>query len=369
VEYLIQACEAVAEAHGLGIVHRDLKPANLFLTRRLNGAPLVKVLDFGISKVINLSPTDPSLTKTSDVVGSPYYMAPEQVRSARDGDARTDIWALGVILYELLAGRVPFVATNVPQLCAKLLEEEPTPLIEVRSDVPPELSLVVSTCLRKRPEERFASVQDLVRAIAPFASIGVDGSARPRSWSDVATVNVPPLPVRSSLTLGQTLQHDSRTGPGHSYAAVLVHDGGAITGQATNSFGKGRSWLLWAAPLAGLFALVSLVGAFWLVYATVIAARSGASSSASSWVESSVPAIPPALPITGADAGADADVADVGVEATSEESAAATAGPRERPPKGQPAPTKTAVPSSTTATPAQTATTKTVDDFMPSDRK
>lgn len=103
VDYVMQACEAIAEAHAAGIIHRDLKPKNLFLTHAVHGRPLVKVLDFGISKVDpSKSPNEMALTRTTEVIGSPSYMSPEQLRSARNVDARTDIWALGVILYELL---------------------------------------------------------------------------------------------------------------------------------------------------------------------------------------------------------------------------------------------------------------------------
>src|SRR5262249_54974882 len=109
VRYILQACEAVAEAHALGIIHRDLKPANLFLAERADGSRSIKVLDFGISKLMpEGQAVDASLTKTHAVMGSPMYMSPEQLRSARDVDARADIWALGVILYEMLCGKGPF---------------------------------------------------------------------------------------------------------------------------------------------------------------------------------------------------------------------------------------------------------------------
>src|SRR5579863_6621840 len=105
VGFVLQACEAIAEAHALGIVHRDLKPANLFLARRAGRDPMVKVLDFGISKTKDAAA---GLTQTSSVMGSPYYMAPEQMMSSKDVDVRSDIWALGIILYELLSGKAPF---------------------------------------------------------------------------------------------------------------------------------------------------------------------------------------------------------------------------------------------------------------------
>jgi len=169
VGFVLQACDAVSEAHAHGIVHRDLKPSNLFLTRKANGAAHIKVLDFGISKSTKIVAEALSLTKTSDVIGSPIYMAPEQIRSARDVDERTDIWAIGVILYELLSGRVPFPAQNVPQLCAMVLEKEPTPISGLRSDVPYELGAAVMRCLAKDPSQRFESITDVMRALFPFA--------------------------------------------------------------------------------------------------------------------------------------------------------------------------------------------------------
>jgi serine/threonine-protein kinase len=167
VDYILQACEAVAEAHSLGIVHRDLKPKNLFLTKRLSGKPLVKVLDFGISK----SATDDlSLTSTTQTLGSPNYMSPEQLRSARDVDHRTDIWALGVILQELLTGQVPWLAETVTQLTAKVLEDPPVAVTELRPDVPAALAQAIAKCLEKKREDRHQTVAEFAQAIAPFAS-------------------------------------------------------------------------------------------------------------------------------------------------------------------------------------------------------
>ncbi|HEY4158027.1 MAG TPA: serine/threonine-protein kinase [Polyangiaceae bacterium] len=171
VDYLLQACEAIAEAHALGIVHRDLKPANLFLTRRTDGTVFVKVLDFGISKAVSGargSQPDVSLTKTSAVMGSPLYMAPEQMRSTRTVDARADIWALGVILYELVSGKVPFEATAMPELCALVLTEAPMPLDKRCPSVPTALAGVVARCLEKEPAQRFANISELANALAGF---------------------------------------------------------------------------------------------------------------------------------------------------------------------------------------------------------
>src|SRR6478735_5774588 len=140
IEYVLQCCEALAEAHSLGIVHRDLKPANLFRIIRPDGTPAVKLLDFGISK---LTAADQSMTQTSSMMGSPLYMAPEQMTSAKHVDARADIWAVGIILHELLTGRAPFGGDTVPELCAKILTELPPPLRQLRPEAPIGLERVI----------------------------------------------------------------------------------------------------------------------------------------------------------------------------------------------------------------------------------
>jgi serine/threonine-protein kinase len=171
VEFLLQASEAIAEAHVLGIVHRDLKPANLFVTRLPDGALSVKVLDFGISKMRSNSSSVPdvSITKTATMMGSPLYMSPEQLQSSKDADQRADIWALGIILQELLTGSSPFIADTVPELVAKILSMPPPALRSVRSDIPEGLERAILKCLEKDRNRRFSSVGELARALAPFA--------------------------------------------------------------------------------------------------------------------------------------------------------------------------------------------------------
>ncbi len=167
VDFVLQASEAIAEAHALGIVHRDLKPKNLFLTQRLNGEPLVKVLDFGVSKIVGAE--ELSLTQTTQVLGSPSYMSPEQLRASRDVDQRTDIWALGAILYELLTTTVPFPASTLTQLTAMVISEPPRPIETLRPDIPPELRAAILRCLEKPVDARFQTVADFAAALAPFA--------------------------------------------------------------------------------------------------------------------------------------------------------------------------------------------------------
>jgi serine/threonine-protein kinase len=174
VDFLLQACEAIAEAHSLGIIHRDLKPANLFLTRRADGSPLVKVLDFGLSKSVTEDALDGNLTNSGIVVGSPHCMSPEQIRGLKHIDWRTDIWALGVILYHMLTGRRPFVGDSAAAIYASVFTDAPCPFATHRPDVPDELAEVVFACLQKSPNHRVQTIGDLARRLLPF---GPPGSA------------------------------------------------------------------------------------------------------------------------------------------------------------------------------------------------
>src|SRR5215471_14680002 len=169
----LQACEALAEAHSLGIIHRDLKPANLFLARYPDRTSL-KILDFGISKVV--VPVGPAndfdMTRMGAIMGSPSYMSPEQMRSTRNVDTRTDIWAIGVVLYELVTGHLPFQAASMPQLCGMILSEPPPAVRHWRPDVPPRFEALIMRCLAKDPRQRFSGVAELAVALADFAPAG-----------------------------------------------------------------------------------------------------------------------------------------------------------------------------------------------------
>jgi serine/threonine-protein kinase len=200
VDCVLQACDAVAEAHSLGIIHRDLKPRNLFLTGRNDGRALVKVLDFGISKHKG-GTGDLALTRTTEVIGSPNYMSPEQLRSARGADERSDIWALGVILYELLTGQVPFVAESVTQLTAMVLTEPPRSIESLRPDVPKALAAIVGRCLEKDRDRRFASVAELASALEPFAPPDTRDLARRIARIASGKLSQTPLATSSSARI------------------------------------------------------------------------------------------------------------------------------------------------------------------------
>lgn len=177
--YVMHACEALAEAHAVGIVHRDIKPRNLFLVRGPNGAPRVKVLDFGISKDMGSGSFKADLTLTKAVLGSPAYMSPEQVMSPRDVDARGDVWSLGVVLYQLVTGRLPFHSEDAREIIAQVIRADPAPPSLLRHGLPHALDGVILRCLEKDPALRFQSTEALRAALDPFVPALLPGSEPP----------------------------------------------------------------------------------------------------------------------------------------------------------------------------------------------
>jgi serine/threonine protein kinase len=196
--HMLQLCDALAEAHAKGIVHRDLKLANLFLVPRPNGKTLLKVLDFGISKLMTDGgiPLD-DLTATRVVLGTPTYMAPEQFEGSRAVDARSDLWSVGVCMYRLLTGLPPFDAETLPNLVVKVLTQDAPSVLTQRSDVPAGLAAVVKRCLEREPTARYAGAAELAEALAPHAM---------STTGPVAPVRAPglriPTPFAATVALG-----------------------------------------------------------------------------------------------------------------------------------------------------------------------
>ena len=226
VEYVLQACEALAEAHSLGIVHRDVKLANLFVTRGHAGSPLVKVLDFGISKVNPFGESEHEMTRTASMLGSPRFMSPEQMRDPRNVDARSDIWSLGVVLYRLVAGKPPFEADTLGRLLSMVMHENPDTLAQVRADLPPGFSETVQRCLEKDANVRYSNIAELAYGLVPFAADAMRARAAadriagtlsvaqmPRTHEITALLNIPSPSPSSTGATGPHLRQASPSNP------------------------------------------------------------------------------------------------------------------------------------------------------------
>jgi serine/threonine-protein kinase len=243
IDMVLQACEAIAEAHALGIVHRDLKPSNLFVTQRLDGTPFVKVLDFGISKTAKTAPGEAKLTRTNAILGSPCYMSPEQMLDSRNVDARSDIWAVGVVLYEILARRPPFDGESIPEVSAKIAASPHTPIQSVRPDIPDALAAVIDRTLAKRPADRYPSVADLAHALAPFAP--PDSSPSVRRIEAVSGRSEPRLP---------------RSDPSIAHEKTVA---APPTSAPARTIDSGRRIRIALAGVLGALVLVAATGAAW----------------------------------------------------------------------------------------------------------
>jgi serine/threonine-protein kinase len=353
VGFVLQACEAVAEAHAAGIVHRDLKPANLFLAHRADGSRLVKVLDFGISKSVSgASAADLSLTATSALIGSPLYMSPEQMHSAKNVDGRTDIWALGAILFQTLTNRPPYVATSIPELCNALLNEAPPPLSDFRDDIPPELAAALSKALAKDKALRWQTVGELASALsafAPEAKIHAERALRMPAARDDG-VRVPttertgaPMPTSISveLTAGTSQLGNEATeasAPGAESAKTL--DSWGKTGGSNSNPPRARVRPI-AAIATGAAVAISLV-AYGISRTTATATPSASPASSA-----------PLPPATSAGAVSTAATPSPAVEpAASDSDAGASEQPATLPkPRAHPAPTERHRPAGKPSTP------------------
>jgi serine/threonine protein kinase len=234
--YLLEACEALAQAHAAGVVHRDLKPANLFLARHADGSDVLKVLDFGISKL----DSGAALTKSATILGSPYYMSPEQLQTPTDVDARADVWALGVIAYELLTGRRPFDSESLPGLCVSILNSQPPPISEILPTVPPELERFLQRCLAKDRSERCQTVAEFAAALAPFAPAGALRAERVSRLLESGPVSSQSL--NQALSSGKTSEKASNWVHTHRQPERRIGPK-LIAGTAFIAFGAGAAFL------------------------------------------------------------------------------------------------------------------------------
>jgi serine/threonine-protein kinase len=216
VEFVLQACEAIAEAHSLGIVHRDLKPANLFAVQRVDGVSAIKVLDFGISKTTGSTPAGGSITDTTTVMGSPSYMSPEQMESSHNVDAQTDIWALGAILCELVTGKLPYEGHTLPQVYATIVAQPQPSLRALSPEVSEDLESVILKCLQRNRTVRYRNVGELAAALMLFAPkrahASIDRIARVFNTTQPGSDPAHPAswPTAHTLTVQKTLASEGQ---------------------------------------------------------------------------------------------------------------------------------------------------------------
>jgi eukaryotic-like serine/threonine-protein kinase len=251
IDYVLQACEALAEAHSIGIVHRDLKPGNLFLASRPGGFRVVKVIDFGIAKS---SEAVTSLTTTSSTMGSPKYMSPEQIRDSKSVDQRSDVWSMGVTCFELLTGEVPFQSDSLHGTLAGIVSDAPIALRKIRPDAPAELEAALAPCFEKNRDQRYESIAEFARAIAPFGDaraaqylhkiesvLGV-GPSRPRpAQATPIRQSTPTKVVAPGLTVSGAMPTD-----GYTRTSFMSRNraGKLVVGFALVAALGGASWLL-----------------------------------------------------------------------------------------------------------------------------
>ncbi|MBX3198052.1 MAG: protein kinase [Labilithrix sp.] len=386
VGYVLQALKGVMQAHAIGIVHRDLKPSNLFLAKRKDGSVVVKVLDFGISKAQGssaLAASPSALTSTKAMLGSPLYMSPEQLRSSKSVDHRADIWAIGIILYELMTGNLPFMGDNLGELFAAILETDPASLRTHAPEVPPGLDEIVLRCLQRRPEHRFQTAAELADALAPFvtaqpvaggalggtAMFAPGPSSRVGGGYPAAMVPTGPQQARPALpSTGASTGSGPRVIGGTVALGATTPQPGMQTGsggwQSTGAAGvpKSSAPIVLGAVVAAVLLLLGAVGAalVWKVKSATepVAAEPGAEPSAGSAPPpssaSTVVAQPEPLPSSSAEPAPTEPAQAAEAAATAAATAPTGAGkvtrpppvPKGDPPKDQPPPKPTSTSTS-----------------------
>lgn len=299
VDYVLEALEALAHAHAHGMVHRDIKPSNLFLTERMDGTRRVKILDFGISKTESglgvSSPGSSTLTSPHAVLGSPAYMAPEQIRSSKQVNQRADIWSVGVMLYELVTGKSPFLGESVGDTLARVLAGNPEPLANLRPDAPPDLAATITRCLEIDEKKRFQDVAELAQALAPLASSRTKDF--PRRIGRVLVANTVAPPQRAIVP--------SDPGVRVNVAAETLAAPENITAKGTQ-ISATSSGLAHETPRSSrsLFALAAFVGVLVFAFALIKMRLESATPSpplperAAAVTENSSPALSPTTPVS-----------------------------------------------------------------------
>jgi serine/threonine protein kinase len=370
VDYVLQAGEAIAEAHSIGIIHRDLKPSNLFLVRRRDRAPHVKVLDFGISKV--LSPdqgtSQQAMTRTSTMMGSPLYMSPEQMTSVKDVDARADIWALGVILFELVTGSPPFLAETLPQVCAMVLQSPAPPASSRRPGLSRELDAVIHRCLAKDPAQRFQNVGELAVALQGMAGrqgrasleriLQLSGSGESMVAATVADVHRHPRAPASAVTPGPI------SFPG-------THAAWGETKVVTAS--RSRLWV--TLPVLAVASLATAAGWWFFVHSQALplapsVPSAGDSAPALALAPQPVAAAPGSAPLANSSPAASASAAAVAISPSAPAPPAVAAVPPLRKPSGSKKRSpSSSVPTNAAPAPAQVAAPAPAAKAEPSEPK
>ncbi len=300
-EYMLHACEALAIAHSKRIVHRDIKPENLFLTTTHHSLKVVKVLDFGVSKAAltgSMFRGVIPLVETSQLMGTPLYMSPEQVRASPDIDARSDIWSLGLVIFEMLTGRPAFDAKSLNELCVAILERDIPPIRDIRPDVPEGLALAIQRCVQRDPAARFQNVGALANALLPFApkrarvcaerSVAVLREAGMTEPELTVHSTIPP-PTDEALEVAANITHRMRVGS----SPMIVVEAAPATPPATH--GSGRLLTIFALVAVAAVA-ISVVAIFFALHKpatdTAISAPPPPALSAPAPVPSTAPSAP-----------------------------------------------------------------------------